>query len=279
MGPGERQDSRTALLRGVRFLNIAFSVVEVVSGVLTGSLALIADAGEIFSDWSSKRPATPNLSFGFRRVEVLVTFINGEILAGLAVYIIYEAYRRLDNPPEILGGWMLAVATGGIIINIFSLVVLARFGSRGLSTLGSIYHTVADTLGSIATLVASGIIVLTGWRYADLIISVPLALFVLASAGGLLNASVRVLLEGSPLHIDPSDVGRRMVSLKGVVEVHDLHILSITPSFPALFAHVLVANGEDISERLRELEKVISQEFGIDHTTLQMEHIGRRAVQ
>ena len=276
MGPGERQDSRTALLRGVRFLNIAFSVVEVVSGVLTGSLALIADAGEIFSDWSSKRPVTPNWSFGFRRVEVLVTFINGEILAGLAVYVVYEAYRRLDDPPEILGGWMLAVATGGIIINIFSLVVLARFGSRGLSTLGSIYHTVADTLGSIATLGASGIIVLTGWRYADLIISVPLALFVLASAVGLLNASVRVLLEGSPLHIDPVDVGRRMVSLKGVVEVHDLHILSITPSFPTLSAHVLVANGEDISERLREIEKVISQEFGIEHTTLQIEHVGER---
>jgi cobalt-zinc-cadmium efflux system protein len=231
-------------------LTATFTVAEVVGGLLTGSLALLADAGHMLSDnlslglalfaaWLAGRPATPERSFGYQRAEILAALFNGVTLVAISIWIFIEAYRRFESPPEILGGWMLA-----------------------------------DALGSVGAIVAALVIVLTGWRYADPLVSVAIGLLILASSWSLLRDSTNILLEATPRGIDAEEVGRRMAGAEGVVEVHDLHIWTITSGFPALSAHVLVSQREDCHARRRDLEKLLALEYGISHTTLQVDHVG-----
>ena len=271
-------------------LTTSFVAVEVVGGLLTGSLALLADAGHMASDsaslglalfavWIAGRPATPNRSFGYKRAEILAALANGVTLVLISLWIFYEAARRFSDPPEILGGWMLLVAALGLLINVAGAVILSRSGGESLNVQGALRHVMADVMGSVGAIAASLIIIFTGWSYADPLISVLIGALVLGSSWKLLRDSVSVLLEGAPRGIDVNEVGRKMVGVEGVEEVHDLHVWEITSGFPALAAHVLVGNDENCHERRREVEKVLYREFGLEHTTLQVDHAGDHAAE
>jgi cobalt-zinc-cadmium efflux system protein len=224
--------------------------------------------------WLARKPVTPERTFGYKRAEVLVALANGVTLVVLAVWIVYEALRRLGDETEILGGWMLAIALAGIGVNAAAGVILARERGGSINVDAAFRHVLADFLGSLGVAVAAVVILTTGWLEADPVVSILIALLILASSWSILRDSTGILLEAAPRGIDTSAVGRRLANAPGVVEVHDLHIWTITSGFPALSAHVLVGRGEDCHGRRRELEQVLSREFGIEHTTLQVDHAG-----
>jgi cobalt-zinc-cadmium efflux system protein len=278
------QANRRALAT-VLALTASFTVVEIVGGLLTGSLALLADAGHMLSDnlslgialfaaWLAQRPATPEKSFGYRRAEILAALANGVTLVVVAIWIFVEAYSRFADPTEVLGAPMLGVATLGLIVNVIGAFILYRSGGESLNVEGAMRHVFADALGSVGAIAAAVVIILTGWRYADPLISVAIGLLILGSSWKLLKDSTNILLEATPHGLDASEVGRKMASSRGVIEVHDLHIWTITSGFPALSAHVLVGRQEDCHARRRELETLLADEYSISHTTLQVDHVG-----
>jgi cobalt-zinc-cadmium efflux system protein len=283
-GTGARKGSRRALAI-VLALTASFTVVEIIGGLLTGSLALLADAGHMLSDnlslgialfaaWLAGRPATPEKSFGYRRAEILAALANGTTLVAISIWIFAEAYSRLREPTDVLGGPMLAVAALGLLVNVAGATVLYRSGGENLNVEGAMRHVVADALGSVGAMVAAAVIILTGWRYADPLISIAIGLLILGSSWKLLRDSTNILLEATPRNLNAEEVGHKMAAADGVVEVHDLHIWTITSGFPALAAHVLVGRDEDCHARRRELEELLAHEFDISHTTLQVDHVG-----
>jgi cobalt-zinc-cadmium efflux system protein len=283
--PHEKRGESRRALTVVLAMTAGFTVAEVVGGLLTGSLALLADAGHMISDnfslglalfavWLAGRPETPEKSFGYKRAEILAALVNGVTLVVISIWIFIEAYSRLREPPEILGGPMLAIAALGLLVNAAGAIVLSRSGGENLNTQGAMRHVVADALGSIGVIVAALVIILTGWRYADPLVSVVIGVLILASSWSLLRDSTNILLEATPRDISAEEVGRKMAGAQGVAEVHDLHIWTITSGFPALSAHVLVGQNEDCHARRRELEDLLAREYGISHTTLQVDHVG-----
>ena len=275
--------SSTRALGFALAMTVLLAAVEAVGGVLTGSLALLADAGHMVSDAASlalalvavalaRRPATPQRSFGLQRAEILAALANGVGLVLIAGLILWEAVGRLGQPGEVLAGPMLGVAAAGLAVNLASALVLARGAEESLNRSAALRHVVADALGSVGAIVAALVILTTGWRYADPLVSMLIAALVLASSRSILRDSLRVLLEEAPPGIDVEEVGRRMVGVEGVREVHDLHVWTITSGFPALAAHVLVGAGCDCHETRRVLEGMLHGEFAIEHTTLQMDH-------
>lgn len=291
-GHGHHHDHGRANRRSLAIvlaLTAAFVAAEVVGALLTGSLALLADAGHMLSDaaslavalfaaWLAMKPATPNRSFGYKRAEILAALFNGVTLVAISFWIFAEAVRRLGDPPEVLGGPMLAVAVLGLLVNVAGVLILSRSSGRGsarsLNVEGAVRHVLADALGSVGAIGASVVIVLTGWNYADPLASVLIGGLILLSSWRLLRDSVGILLEETPRGIDATEVGRAMVGVPGVEEVHDLHVWTITSGFPALAAHVLVGTGEDCHAKRRDLEALLARDFGIGHTTLQVDHTG-----
>ncbi len=267
----------TALL-----LVLGFAGVEAVAGVVSGSLALLADAAHMLSDalalglalfaaWLAHRPATPERSFGWRRAEVLAALANALVLVVLGAWIVWEAIGRLSDPPAVTGGWVLAAGVAGLLVNLAAARVLHRAGS-GLNVRAAMLHVLAD-IGSSAGVVVAGLIVLaTGWAYADPIAAILIGLLVVASTAGVLRETMGVLLEGAPAGMDAREVGAAITATEGVVGVHDLHLWTITSGFPALSAHVLVAAGADCHAIRRELEALLRDRFELTHTTLQVEH-------
>jgi cobalt-zinc-cadmium efflux system protein len=264
-------------------LTAGFTAVEVVAGWLTGSLALLADAGHMLSDVLAvglalvamrlaRRPATPQRSFGWRRAEILAAFVNGIALVGIAVWIAVAAVRRLGSEPDILGGWMLAVAVGGLAVNLTAAAVLMRSGRQTLNVEAAFRHVLADVLGSVGVIVAALVILLTGWVAADAVVSLVISALICWSAWGIVTQSTEVLLESAPGDLDMAEVERSLSEAPGVVDVHDLHVWTITSGFVSLSAHVLVSRGDDCHSRRQELERIIAERFGIDHTTLQVDH-------
>jgi cobalt-zinc-cadmium efflux system protein len=264
-------------------LTAAYTAVEVIGGVLTGSLALLADAVHMLSDnvalalalfavWLGGKPATPERTFGYRRAEVLAALANGVTLVALSIWIFYAAARRLDDPPDVLAGWMLAVALAGVLVNLVTGWILLGERHASLNVEAAFRHVVADLVGSVGVIVAAVTILATGWLAADPVVSILIGLLILASSWTILRDSTSILLEASPRDVDTRAVGERLAGAPGVVDVHDLHIWTITSGFPALSAHVLVARGEDCHARRRELEAILAREFSIEHTTLQVEH-------
>jgi cobalt-zinc-cadmium efflux system protein len=270
-------------------LTAAFTVVEVVGGVATGSLALLADAAHMLSDnlalalallavWLAGRPSTPDRSFGYQRAEILAALANGIILVALAIWIFVEAWQRFSNPPDVLAGWVALVAVLGLVVNLGAAFLLHRHGHDSLNIRAALRHVLADALGSVGVLVSAFVILLTGWEYADPVAGVVIGLLVLASSWTVLRDSVQILLEGAPKGIDAAALGRRLAEAPGVADVHDLHVWTITSGFPALSAHVLVERGDDCHARRRELEEILLREYGIEHTTLQVDHVAAPAV-
>ena len=271
------------MLGAVLALTLSFTAVEIVGGILTDSLALLADAAHMLSDnialtialvavWLAGRPSTPRHSFGYQRAEILAALVNGVILVALAIWIFVAAWGRLSDPPEVLAGWVAVVGVAGIAVNLAAAVILARSAHDTLNTQAALRHVVADALGSVGVVAAALVILVTGWRYADPIAGMIIGALVLASSWSVLRDSVHILLEGSPPGIDARELGRRLAESPGVVDVHDLHVWTITSGFPALSAHVLVERGDDCHQRRRELEELLRRDFGIEHTTLQVDH-------
>ncbi|HZF59517.1 MAG TPA: cation diffusion facilitator family transporter, partial [Rubrobacter sp.] len=245
----------------------------------------LADAGHMLSDnlslglalfaaWLAGRPATPERSFGFRRAEILAALANGVALVAISIWVFVEAISRFREPTEVLGVPMLAVAALGLVVNAAGALILSRSGGESLNVEGAMRHVIADALGSVGAMAAAGVIILTGWRYADPLISAAIGILILGSSWTLLRDSTNVLLEATPRGLDAEEVGRKMAAAEGVTEVHDLHIWTITSGFPALSAHVLVGRHEDCHARRRDLEELLAHEFGISHTTLQVDHTG-----
>ena len=283
---GHRAQSKRAL-GIVLALTGAYTVCEIVGGWLTGSLALLADAGHMLGDsaalalalvaaWLAGRPATPERSFGYRRAEILAALANGVALAVIAIWVFIEALRRLDNPRDILGGWMLVIALIGLVVNAVAALILSRAGDN-LNVRAALRHVFADLAGSVGVIIAALVVLATGWERADAVASMAIGVLILGSSWSIVRDSVSILLEASPAGIDADEVGRRMAALDGIVEVHDLHIWTITSGFPTLSAHVLVRRGDDCHQRRRELEQLLSRDFDLEHTTLQVEHVGERS--
>jgi cobalt-zinc-cadmium efflux system protein len=277
-----RVESRRALAVALA-LTASYTVVEVIGGVLAGSLALLADAVHMLSDnvalalaivaaWLAAKPATPERSYGYKRAEVLAALANGVLLVALAIWIFVEAAVRLSDPGDVLGGWMLAIAALGVAVNVAAGLVLSRARSESLNAEAAFRHVFADLLGSLGVAVAAVVILATGWVEADPLVSILIGVLVLASAWSILRDSTEILLESTPRGVDADALGRRLAGAPGVVEIHDLHVWTITSGFPALSAHVLVRPGDDCHGRRRELEGLLRDEFGIQHTTLQVDH-------
>ena len=284
-----RESTRRAL--GITLaLTTAFLVAEVIGGLLTGSLALLADAAHMLSDsvslalalgavWLAQRPATPQRTFGLKRAEILAALANGVTLVAISIWIFVEAIRRLDDPGDVEGGWMLVVAAAGLLVNIAAIRVLHRGGGASLNVAAAMRHVFADLLGSVGVIGAALIILVTGWEYADPIVSLLIGLLILASSWTILRDTTQILLEGAPPGVDVSEVGRSMASVPGVVEVHDLHVWMITSGFSALAAHVTVAEDDDCHLRRLEIAEMLEAQFGIGHSTLQMDHARSRLLQ
>ena len=280
-------------VRGLAFalaLNAAYTVFEAVVGLSTGSLALLADAGHNLSDvfaltialgacWLAQRPPTAKRSFGFKRAEILAAFINALSLVVIALIIGVEAIRRIGNPPDVPGGWLIVVASIGIVINGAGAAALVRGSRDNLNLRASFIHLAGDALGSLLVIVAGVIILATGFEQADTIASLLLAILILASAWGVLRDSTAILMEQTPDGIEPDNVRDAILSVPGVKSFHDLHIWTISSGFDALAAHVLVARGEDCHQRRRDLEAVLAERFGIEHTTLQVDHAPAEVIQ
>ena len=262
-----------------------FVVVEVVAGLLAGSLAVLADAAHMISDtgslalaflasWLAVRPATPQRSFGFRRAEILAALVNGVALVAVSIWIFIAAIGRLGDPPDVPGGWVLAVGLVGLAVNAAAAWILSRSGAESLNLRAALFHVLADLLGSVGVVVAGLILLTTGWEYADPVAALALAVLVLVSSWRILRDSVAIVLEETPAGIDAIEVGHALASVEGVVQVHDLHIWTITSGFPALAAHILVEPDADFRAVRLELEQVLHERFGLDHTTLQVEYAG-----
>ncbi len=266
-------------------LFLVFTVVEVTVGILARSLALLADAGHMATDagaiglallasWAAGRPPRGRWTFGFARAEILAAQANGIALALVALWITFEAVGRLLHPPDVEARLVLPVAVAGIAMNVVVLALLARARRRSLNVRGAYLHVATDAAAFAGTAVAAALILATGWHRLDAVASLFVAALAVGAAWSLLKESGSIFLEGAPASIPPAAVGRALAGHPGVVEAHDVHVWTVTSGFPSLSAHVLVQPGADCHRIRLELERALAEGFGIEHTTLQVEHVG-----
>ena len=266
-------------------LILVFMVAEVVFGLLADSLALLADAGHMLTDaaalalaffaaWVASLPARGRFTFGFARAEILAAQINGITLVLIALWILYEAIRRLIDPLEVQAGVVTVVALAGIAVNLAVVWILSRARRQSLNVRGAYLHITTDLAAFAGTAVAGVLILLTGWDRFDPIASLIVVGLMFYASVELLRESGRIFLEGAPTSAPPGEVGEALASYPGVVEAHDLHVWTVTSGFPSLSAHVLVEPGADCHRIRLELERLLRERFGIDHSTLQVEHAG-----
>jgi cobalt-zinc-cadmium efflux system protein len=263
-------------------INVAMLAGGVVGGILTGSLALLADAGHVLSDVGAillglaaaglaAHPAGPRRTFGFQRSEVIAALLNGVALVVIAVLIAIEAIGRLGDPPEIAGGGVLALGLAGLAGNALAALVLARGERADINLQGVLRHSVADALGSLGVVVSGAVVLAGGSAAVDPAVSLAIAALVLASSVRLIREPLDVLMEAAPAGVEVERLGQAMLTVENVREVHELHVWTVTSGFDALAAHVVVAAGGDRDRARRELEFLLRDRFGIEHTTLQME--------
>jgi cobalt-zinc-cadmium efflux system protein len=261
---------------------------EIVAGVVASSLALLADAGHMLTDAAAlgvalvasalaARPAAGRWTFGYSRLEILAAQANGITLGLIAVWIVWSAVHRLVDPHEVRGGLVLVVALGGAAISLAATLVLARASRESLNVRAAFVHVATDVAAFGAAALAGGLILATGWDRFDPIASVAVAALMLWWSVKLLRESTLIFLERAPSGADPQAVGRALVADPDVVEVHDLHVWTVTSGFPALSAHILVSPGADCHAARRRLERVLADRFGVTHTTLQVDHAERVA--
>jgi cobalt-zinc-cadmium efflux system protein len=276
-----------------RLLGIALALIaslmvgEIVAGLLAGSLALLADAGHMLTDAAAlagalvasrlaSRPARGVWTFGFGRAEILAAQVNGVTLLLVGIWIVYGAIRRLVSPPVVHGGVVLVVALAGIAVNLAATLVLARADRESLNVRGAFLHVATDLAAFTGTAVAGALVLATNWYRFDAIAGLLVAVLMLRSSWTLLRESGRIFLEASPAGIDPAAVARTIADEPDVVEVHDLHVWTVTSGFPALAAHVLVSPDADCHAARRRLQHVLEERFHLHHVTLQVDHVARR---
>jgi cobalt-zinc-cadmium efflux system protein len=261
---------------------------EIAAGILAHSLALLSDAGHMLTDAAAlaaalvaaalaARPARGRWTFGFGRAEILAAQGNGITLLLVAAWIVYTAIRRLVTPPAVHGGIVLALALAGVAVNLAATLVLAGADRSSLNVRAAFLHVATDLAAFVGTALAGALILVTGWDRFDPIAALLVAALMIRSSWSLLRESGRIFLEASPAGIDPDAVARALVADPEVVEVHDLHVWTVTSGFPALAAHVLVAPGSDCHAARRRLAQLLAQQFGLRHTTLQVDHVAPRA--
>lgn len=266
-------------------LAVVYMIAEVVGAYFTNSLALLADAGHMLSDsgaialslfalWIAQRPPTVTHTYGFYRTEILAALANGATLVAISIYIFVEAYRRLDDPPQVEGGLMMMVAVGGLLVNLVGLWVLSGGRNESLNMRGAWLHVLTDALGSVGAIVAGALILWMGWAWADPVASVLIGLLVLYSSWALLRETVGVLMEGVPGHMDVDEIRDCIETLPGVLSAHDLHVWTITSGMVALSAHVTVPASREPGPLLAEIRRTLHDRFGIDHMTIQVEPEG-----
>ncbi len=284
-----RRDQRRRLAIAL-VLAASYMGAEVVGGLLTGSLALLADAGHMLSDvaalalsffalWLSQRPASEARTFGWQRVEILAALANGVALVAIAIVVVIEAVERLGAPRDVDALPMMAVAAGGLVVNLIALAVLHGGREGSLNMRGAWLHVLSDALGSVGAMTAAGALWAFGWRWADPAASIVIAALITFSAWHLLRDTVQVLLEGAPAHIDVGELRAALIEVEGVVSVHDLHVWTITSGLVSFSCHVESAAHAEHAALLTELQRLLDRRFGIEHATIQIEpeHFEERA--
>ncbi len=282
--PAARQ-SQKRQLRQALCLAAGYLLAEVIGGLLTNSLALLADAGHMLSDvaalglswfalWMAERPAGPQQTYGYYRTEILAALANGAALVAVAFLVFAEAVRRLRQPPEVWGLPMMAIAAGGLLVNLVSAWLLAPSRDQNLNVRGAWLHVVMDALGSLGALAAGAAVSLLAWNWVDPVVSILIGLLIIYSSWRLLKESVAVLMEIAPRAIDVDQVRKTILHSPGVRDVHDLHVWTITSGMDSLSAHVVIADGQPPEAILRRLRDSLRQQFGIAHVTLQLEPEG-----
>lgn len=279
---GGRNLSRLLIVLG---LTSIYLVAEVVGGLLTNSLALLADAGHMLTDVAglalavlairfAQRPPTPQRSYGYYRAEILAALANGVILIGVSLYILYEAYQRFRSPPEVQSGTMLVVAGIGLLVNLAGMMLLRSGAGRNLNVKGAYFEVLSDLLTSIGVIIAAIVMLTTGWYYADPLISAAIGLFILPRTWRLIREATGVLLEGTPSGVDLGSVREVLSATSGVIEIHDLHVWSLTSGQHALSAHAVLADGSSHGDVLRELHNRATRDLKMAHVTIQLEPAG-----
>lgn len=277
--PAGRNKRRLAIVLGLTTL---YLVAEVVGGLLTGSLALLADAGHMLTDvaglglallaiWFAERPAIPERTYGYYRVEILAALTNAIVLIGISLYILYEAYERFMNPPEVQSGVMLLVALVGLVINVIGILILRAGASESLNMKGAYFEVLSDLLTSVGVITAGVIMLTTGWYYADPLLSAGIGLFILPRTWMLLRDALGVLLEGTPSDVNLASVREGISSVPGVAGVHDLHVWSLTSGVNAMSVHVVRADDASHDDVLMKVQQRVTSEFKIAHATVQVE--------
>ncbi len=285
-GHGHQHDHRNSArgsLKIALIITATFLVAEFAGALYTNSLALLADSGHMLTDvaalglsffamrFSTKR-ATPSKTYGFYRVEILAALLNGVLLVLIALYIFYESYHRLFNPPEVRADWMLVVAVMGLLANMASAYLLFGKHKDSLNVRGAFFHVLSDAVGSVGAIIASLMIMFGGYAIADPIISAIVAVLILSSSWILIRDAVDILLEGTPAHINIVNLREQLHGVEGVGSIHDLHVWTLTSGIMAMSCHVVAQDSRlsrtDILSRLRTVAK---KSFHIDHTTIQIE--------
>lgn len=263
-------------------LTASFLVVEVVAAFMTNSLALLADAGHMFADVTglslallaihfARRPATPQKTYGYYRLEMLAALANGVILFAISGYILFEAYRRFGDPPDFHGGPMLIVAAFGLAVNLIGAYLLLEAQKSSLNMRGAYLEVLSDLIGSVAVIVAGVVFLLTGFGLVDVLASIFIGLFILPRAWNLMGQAVHVLLEGSPANVDMDAVKQHILETPGVESVHDLHVWNLTSGMNVMSAHVVVTDGMSAQTVLDDLSSCLGEHFDIEHSTFQIE--------
>lgn len=264
-------------------VTVVYLVVEVVFGILSNSLALLSDAGHMFTDalglgmalaamhLARRERRDPRRTFGLYRLEILAALANGILLFGVAGYVLFEAFRRLQDPPEVASVSMLVVAIGGLIANLVAFMLLRGGAGRSLNVRAAYLEVIADALGSVGVIVAAVVIALTGWPYADPIAGAAIGLFILPRTWRLTSQTLRILVQAAPPHLDLEEIARALLELEGVVDVHDLHCWTLTSEMEVASAHLRVCAGADSARILKSAQGVLSDRFSVAHATLQIE--------
>lgn len=267
-------------------ITVLFFIIELIGGILTNSLALLTDAWHMLNDvfalvfaltaaWLALRPISVRRTYGYYRAEILAAFLNGIFLWAIVVFIFYEAIQRIQQPAEVQSLDMLIIAVLGLVANGLSALTLSRSKEESLNVKGAFLHVVADTLGSIGAISAGVIMLFTGWYQTDPLVSMIIGVLIFYSSGMLIRESLNVLLESVPSHVDLGELEHRIVELKGVKGVHDLHVWCITPTQTCCMSgHVVVEKGTNRRKLITTLIRVLKEEFGVDHPTIQLEDEG-----
>ncbi|TNE34460.1 MAG: cation transporter [Alphaproteobacteria bacterium] len=281
--PTVTEDSESRIF-WIMCLTGTYMLAQIIGGLISGSLALIADSGHMLSDTAAlglawfafrlaSKPADKKRSYGYHRFQILAAFTNGVTLFFIAGWIVFEAISRLITPSDVLAGPMMTIAVGGFLINLISFYVLHRGDKDNVNMQGALLHVLGDLFGSVAAIVAAGIIMVTGWTAADPLLSMLVAVIILKSAYGLVRRSGHILLEGTPDHLDMPLIKDKLVAyLPEIVDVHHMHAWSLTAEKPVVTMHVRIQPDADIENTLKMIKAYLLAEFEIDHATIQLEH-------